>query len=169
MPCHGFDSPLGPLRVTEEGGAIIALNWGMPSAGTPTLMKTPPTPLLQRAEQQVLAYCQGARQVFDLPLAPGGTAFQQRVWAALCAIPFGVLCSYGALATALATAPRAIGGACARNPIPILIPCHRVIATGGRLGGYSGHQGLETKRRLLALEGVALEGDSCGGESLRPF
>lgn len=152
MPCHGFDSPLGPLVVTEENGAIVALNWGRESAGT--AMSTP-TPLLQRATDQVLAYCQGARQAFDVPLAPPGTPFQRRVWAALCGIPFGVLCSYGALATALGTAPRAIGGACARNPIAILIPCHRVIGADGRLGGYSGDRGLETKRRLLTLEGGA--------------
>ena len=94
-----------------------------------------------------------------MPLAPAGTAFQQRVWAALQAIPTGSVLSYGELARQLDTAPRAIGGACRSNPIPILIPCHRVVSRQG-LGGYAGEVEGELpgiKRWLLRHEGVAVE------------
>ena len=88
-----------------------------------------------------------------MPLAPAGSGFRQRVWQAMQAIPVGETRSYGALARALGSAPRAVGGACGANPIPILIPCHRVVAGGG-LGGYSGGAGLATKIALLKLEGA---------------
>ena len=90
---------------------------------------------------------------FDLPLAPAGTAFEGRVWAAMQAIPYGETRCYGDLAEATGSAPRAVGRACGKNPIPIVVPCHRVLAKTG-LGGYSGDGGLVTKQRLLALEGA---------------
>ena len=97
-------------------------------------------------------YFQGHRQRFDLPLAPAGTAFQKTVWQAMSRILHGETRSYGQMATDLKSGPRAVGGACARNPIPILIPCHRVLGAHGALGGYSARGGVATKRRLLALE-----------------
>jgi methylated-DNA-[protein]-cysteine S-methyltransferase len=105
---------------------------------------------------QLAEYFAGRRREFDLELAPRGTAFQRHVWQALREIPYGVVRSYGEVARALGrpTAARAIGQANGRNPLPIVIPCHRVIASGGSMGGYSG--GLARKHRLLALEGVAV-------------
>lgn len=145
MVQHAFHSPLGALTVTEEDDAIVSLDWGWPRDHAAT-------PLLREAERQLTAYFNHKLKRFDLPLAPRGTPFQGRVWAALRDIPFGARRTYGQIAETIASAPRAVGGACARNPIPILIPCHRVIGVGGRLGGYSGADGLETKTRLLRLE-----------------
>jgi O-6-methylguanine DNA methyltransferase len=88
------------------------------------------------------------------PGGPEGTAFQQRVWRALSAIPFGETRSYGELARELGSAARAVGGACGANPIPIIIPCHRVLAANRRLGGFSGGDGLSSKQQLLAHEGI---------------
>ena len=110
--------------------------------------------MLAEARRQLEAYFKGQRKAFDLPLAPRGTAFQQRVWRDMCGIAYGETVSYGALAAALSSGPRAGGMACARNPLPVIIPCHRVIGGNGALPGYSGAEGLATKRFLLRLEGA---------------
>ncbi len=144
-----FASPLGRLTLFEEGGAITALIWGGKSAGKAS-------PLLQAAKRQLDAYFAGQRQSFDLPLAPDGSPSERRVWALMARIPYGETRSYGQLAKALKLSPRAVGRACARNPLPILLPCHRVTGAEGELGGYSGEGGVETKRRLLLLEGALL-------------
>jgi len=150
MPRLAFDSPLGRLTLFEEDGRLAALDWyGKRSAGEPT-------PLLLEARRQLAAYFDGRRQAFDLPLAPAGSPFERRVWQLMSDIPYGETRTYGELARDLAAAPRAVGQACGRNPLPILIPCHRVLAADGRLGGYSGGNGAETKRRLLTLEGALL-------------
>lgn len=149
MPQLSFQSPIGALTLTEEDGRLISLDWGWGCLQEAT-------PLLEAARQQIQEYFDGRRQSFDLPLAPPGTAFQQRVWDALRSIPFGEVRRYGELASVLGTAPRALGSACGRNPLPILIPCHRVVAQSGGLGGYSGLDGIETKRFLLRLEGCPL-------------
>ncbi|MEO8464629.1 MAG: methylated-DNA--[protein]-cysteine S-methyltransferase [Gammaproteobacteria bacterium] len=106
---------------------------------------------------QLAEYFAGKRREFDLPLAPRGTPFQQRVWQALLAIPFGVVRTYGDVARDIGQplAMRAVGQANGRNPLPIVIPCHRVIASDGTIGGYS--SGLNVKHRLLALEGIELK------------
>jgi methylated-DNA-[protein]-cysteine S-methyltransferase len=111
-------------------------------------------PLLDELAQQLRAYFAGARRRFDLPLDPQGTPFQKRVWQHLETIPFGVTQSYRQVADAIGTpqAVRAVGAANGANPIPIVIPCHRVIGSGGRLTGYGG--GLPLKKRLLELEGA---------------
>jgi methylated-DNA-[protein]-cysteine S-methyltransferase len=147
MPQLAFNSPVGPLTLFEEDGAIVAVDWGWPP-------ENEETPLLLRARDQLEEYFDGSRQTFDLPLKPSGSAFQMRVWEALARIPYGSTRSYGDLATELGTGPRALGSACGRNPIPILIPCHRVLAADGRLGGYSGMDGVETKQSLLRHEGA---------------
>ncbi|CAA7621966.1 methylated-DNA--[protein]-cysteine S-methyltransferase [Magnetospirillum sp. UT-4] len=149
MSLIAYNSPVGPLTLFEENGAIVAVEWGWPPESP-----EPPAPVLEEACRQLEAYFNGSRRDFDLPLAPLGTAFQRKVWAALAAIPYGAVRSYGALAQELGTAPRALGGACGRNPIPIIVPCHRVLGADGRLGGYSGMDGIDTKRFLLRLEGV---------------
>ena len=138
-------SPLGPLTLTEQDGAITALGWG--SSREPE-----ETGLLCLAREQLGEYFDGKRSVFNLPLMPSGTPFQRTVWSRLCDIPYGGTESYGNVAHSIGTAARAIGGACARNPIPILIPCHRVLGANGALGGYSGGEGIDSKQYLLRLE-----------------
>ena len=144
MPQLSFHSPLGALTLSEEDGALVAVDWGFGRDQTPTA-------LLERAREQMQAYFDGALRQFDLPLAPAGTPFRQRVWKALVEIPYGQIASYGKLALQVGGSARAIGGANGANPMPIIIPCHRVVASDG-LGGYSGGDGLATKRWLLALE-----------------
>lgn len=149
MPQLSFLTPLGALTLSEEDGAIVALDWGQGRDQAET-------PLLIAAREQLQDYFDGSRMVFDLPLAPFGTAYQKKVWAGLCTIPPGRTLSYGELARQLGTVARALGQANGANPIPILIPCHRVTGAGGALGGYSGGEGPETKRYLLELERRAL-------------
>ena len=145
MPQLSFrTSLLDALTVTEEDGAIVALDWGWGRDQAET-------PLLRRARDQVEEYLDGARHSFDLPLRPHGTPYRQRVWSALCAIPYGQTRTYAEIAREAGGGGRSVGGANGANPIPVLIPCHRVVAAGG-IGGYSGGEGLETKRRLLSLE-----------------
>ena len=112
-------------------------------------------PLLEEAARELDAYFQGRRRTFAVPLAPAGTPFQQRVWAELREIPFGATASYGEIAARIGNprACRAVGMANHRNPIAILIPCHRVVGRSGSLVGYAG--GLDIKRALLELEGAA--------------
>lgn len=146
MPQLSFHTPLGDLTLSEEDGALVALDWGRGRDQAPT-------PLLLRARDQLQDYFDGTRTEFDLPLAPHGTAFQRKVWDALRTIPAGQTRSYAEIARQVGCrAPRAIGQANGSNPIPILIPCHRVVAASGALGGYSGGEGEATKRYLLDLE-----------------
>lgn len=150
MPRLTLESPLGRLSLFEEDGALCALDWGGKRAAGE------PSPLLLRAKRQLELYFAGRLTEFDLPLAPRGSPFERRVWRLMAEIPYGQTRSYGDLAASLGAAPRAVGQACGRNPLPILIPCHRVLAAGGALGGYSGGAGVDTKRRLLILEGALL-------------
>ena len=140
-------SPLGHLTLFEDDGALVSFDWGAVEGGEET-------PLLKEAVRQLDAYFDGDLKNFDLPLRPEGTAFQKKLWKALEAIPYGETLTYGQLASRIDSGPRAIGGACGRNPIPVIIPCHRVLATGGKMGGYSGEGGLDTKNFLLRLEGA---------------
>jgi methylated-DNA-[protein]-cysteine S-methyltransferase len=149
MPQLSLLTNLGDLTISEDDGAIVALDWGRGRDQAET-------PLLRRARDQLQDYFDGKRLTFDLPLAPQGSDFQKRVWAALCAIPPGETRSYADIARAIGSAPRAVGGANGANPIPIIIPCHRVVAADGSLGGYSGGDGPATKRFLLDLESRAL-------------
>ena len=137
-------SPIGELTVFEENGAIVALDWGW-------VPEQEPTDLLARAAAQLNAYLDGDLKQFDLPLAPRGTPYQVAIWSALCEIPFGAVQSYRDIARRAGGSPRSVGQANSRNPIPIIIPCHRVVAEN-HLGGYSGGDGLPTKQWLLALE-----------------
>ena len=138
-------SPLGPLTICEEGGHIVRLGWD-------DARDEAPTPLLREAARQLGAYFAGELTRFDLPLKPGGSDFGRRVWRAMSAIPYGETATYGALARELGSSARAVGRACGANPIPVIVPCHRVVARGGGSGGYSGRGGLQTKNFLLELE-----------------
>ena len=146
MKQRRIDTPVGHLTVTEHDGAIVGIH-----DGDTELQSL--TPLLRRACDQLLAYFDGSRREFDVPVSPPGSAFQRRVWNAMRRIPFGTVASYGGVAREIGTGPRAVGNACAANPVMILIPCHRVLAAGGKIGGYSN---LALKRRLLCHEGIIL-------------
>jgi methylated-DNA-[protein]-cysteine S-methyltransferase len=146
MPSLSISSPVGRLVLDEEDGALVAIRWadGKPGNGSP---------LLNEAARQFDAYFAGKLTDFDLPLRPAGSAFERRVWNGMLDIPYGKTRFYGELAADIGSGPRAVGGACGKNPIPIVIPCHRVLAKAG-MGGYSGSGGLKTKQALLAIEGA---------------
>jgi methylated-DNA-[protein]-cysteine S-methyltransferase len=148
MPQLSMHSPIGDLTVSEEDGIVVAVDWGWGRDQTPSNF-------LRDAIEQLNEYFDGARQAFDLPLKPEGTAFDRAVWEEMLRIPYGEVRTYGALSKRLKASARAVGTACGRNPIPIIIPCHRVVASDG-LGGYSGDGGIETKLALLAREGNPL-------------
>lgn len=153
-----FPSPLGALLLRERDGFLTecafleeeAAGSAIPVARTSA---EAPTPLLRRAWNQLAEYFAGRRKEFDLPLAPEGTPFQHTVWKKLLDIPYGATATYGEIAAATGNpkASRAVGSANGRNPICIIIPCHRVIGSGGKLTGYA--FGLERKTFLLELEG----------------
>ncbi|HZP58880.1 MAG TPA: methylated-DNA--[protein]-cysteine S-methyltransferase [Opitutaceae bacterium] len=151
-----FPTPFGEFSIAvDETGAVAATAFGdaarlrsyldEPSMAADETRTAP-------AREQVLAYCAGRRREFDLPLAPAGTPFQQRVWTALRRIPFGKTCSYGEVARQLKSSPRAVGRANGTNPICLIVPCHRVIGADGSLTGFG--YGNELKRRLLEHEGA---------------
>lgn len=154
------ESPIGRIRIVAAGAVICRVDmdthagFATRAAGDRGL-----TPLLRLAARQLREYLDGARFDFELPLRASGTAFQQRAWQALRAIPFGETRSYAEQARAIGrpTATRAVGAANARNPIAIIVPCHRVIGSDGSLTGYAG--GEAAKRWLLAHEARARAGD----------
>jgi methylated-DNA-[protein]-cysteine S-methyltransferase len=150
-------SPVGPLTLVASGGALTGLYMSMQRhAPVPEAFGEPDTgrqgALLAAAARQLEEYFDGERTGFDLPLALDGTPFQRRVWAALRGIPYGQTISYGQLADRIGqpTAPRAVGLANGKNPIGIIVPCHRVVGADGSLTGYGG--GIERKQYLLAHE-----------------
>jgi methylated-DNA-[protein]-cysteine S-methyltransferase len=145
---------IGRLRLIADGDMLVGI-WfehGRDARRNPERMQPGGSPVLERTKQQLAEYFRGERREFDLPLAPRGTEFQQRVWRRLRAIEYGTTTSYGALARELGNhqASRAVGLANGSNPIPIVIPCHRVIGGDGALTGFGG--GLEIKHALLELE-----------------
>lgn len=154
-----IDSPVGELRLVAEDGAITAIDF-MPAdyaKDRPRGERADDDPLLLECARQLGEYFAGDRVTFDLPLAPAGTEFQGRVWEQLQQIEYGTTCSYGQIAGRLSLTghgARAVGLANGRNPIPIVIPCHRVVGADGSLTGYAG--GLDRKTKLLGLESGAL-------------
>lgn len=148
------DSPVGPLTLVSDGKALAAVAFDNHSKTLRALAQAEPgsDAVLDEARRQLDAYFAGRIQRFDLPLAPQGTPFQERVWMALRDIPYGKTCSYGDIA-AIVGAPkavRAVGGANGCNPISIIVPCHRVIGASGALTGFGG--GIDRKRCLLTHE-----------------
>jgi len=147
-----MDSPIGPLRIVEKDGAITAIEFSpfRDSDGRVRGARADDDPLLTETVRQLTAYFDRDLKEFDLPLAPEGTAFQKRVWEQLIGVGWGETASYGEIAHRLGmtnAASRAVGLANGRNPIPIVIPCHRVIGANGTLTGYAG--GLDRKQKLL--------------------
>ena len=147
-----WESPVGWLTLAEEEGALVRTDFGK----TAPEGQAEETPLLRQALTELSEYFSGKRREFTVPLRPAGTPFQKKVWEELRRIPFGETRSYGEIAAALGNprAGRAVGMANNKNPLPIWIPCHRVVRAGGKLVGYAG--GLDVKEALLRLEGVRL-------------
>lgn len=144
MPQLSLHTPLGAVTLSEDDGAIVALDWGWGR-------DQDETELLACARVQVHEYLDGERRRFEFPIKPAGTTYQQRVWGILSSIPYGQTCTYAEIARMAGGGARSVGQANRGNPVPILIPCHRVVGTGN-IGGYSGADGLVTKRYLLQLE-----------------
>lgn len=148
-------TPVGIIRIEEDGERITALSLDSKSGEqyhAEKFVEEPPTELLKDAGIQLMEYFQGKRKEFTLPLAPQGTEFQKKVWAALCTIPYGQTRSYGEIAAQIGNpkAARAVGGANNKNPIMIFIPCHRVVGTDGSLTGFA--CGVGVKKYMLDLE-----------------
>ncbi len=142
------DTRFGPLCITEDDGAICRVTWGHAEAPAETA-------LLRRAADQLRAYDAGELEQFDLPLAVRGNALVQAVCSEMSAIPFGETRTYGQIAETVGASAQAVGQACGRNPIPVIIPCHRVMGAKGKLTGFSGGSGVETKVALLRHERAA--------------
>ena len=145
---HCFSSPIGVVRLTEADGFITRIEL----TDDADAMHTAPTPLLHEATLQILSFLEGKRQQLDFPIRMVGTPFQQRVWHALQQIPYGTTRTYGKIAAAIGNprASRAVGMACNKNPLLLIVPCHRVVGANGKLVGFA--YGTETKRWLLELE-----------------
>lgn len=139
--------PIGTLHISSDGENITEVGFGEQP-------ETRSCPVIDQCMRELSEYCAGTRREFEVPLRPSGTDFQQRIWRLLQDIPYGTVTSYGALAVSAGSpkGARAVGMACNRNPIAVIIPCHRVVSSTGALTGYAG--GLEFKRRLLELEGA---------------
>ena len=152
-----MDSPIGRLEIIARGDSIVGLSierdGKLPHDSVPEKTNA----VLATATQQLSEYFAGQRREFSIPVLLTGTPFQKSVWDSLAAIPFGAVRSYGevGMTTGRASAGRAVGGAVGANPVPIIIPCHRVLAGDGRITGYSGGNGIPTKVWLLDHEGIA--------------
>lgn len=155
MPQLSVHSPIGDLTISEEDGKIVSLDWGW----SPFQKEND---LLLKTKKVLDQYFDGDNPAFELPLNPHGTKFQKNVWNIMLEIPYGKILTYGEISDRLNSHARAVGMACGENPIPIIIPCHRVMGKNGKLTGFSGGEGIETKRQLLELE------EACDNLSL-PF
>jgi methylated-DNA-[protein]-cysteine S-methyltransferase len=146
-----LDSPIGPLGIVLDGGTVVGVRFGAPATFGP--------PGEHRVVDELGAYFDGALTEFTVPVRMvGGSEFERAVWDEIAKIPYGEMNTYGAIATALGdpTLARAVGTACNHNPVPVIVPCHRVVGAGGKMVGFGG--GIDRKRRLLELEArVALQ------------
>ncbi|QDR79441.1 methylated-DNA--[protein]-cysteine S-methyltransferase [Sporomusa termitida] len=150
MSLYFYQTDIGQIGIREQAGSITQLYFA--GDQVPAACTLSETPVQREAARQLSSYLAGSLAEFTLPLAPAGTVFMQQVWTRLCEIPYGTTASYQDIAVKIGKpqAARAVGLANHRNPIPIFIPCHRVIGANGSLTGYRG--GLDLKQRLLALE-----------------
>jgi methylated-DNA-[protein]-cysteine S-methyltransferase len=149
-------SPLGRIEITSDGDAVTSLSIEKGGRLPHDFLPEHPTPVLETAATQLGEYFAGDRRDFDVPVRLVGTPFQQAVWKELQALEWGAVASYGSvgIATGRATAGRAVGGAVGANPVPIIVPCHRILASNGRITGYSAGEGIPTKSWLLDHEGI---------------
>lgn len=152
-----IDSPIGRIELVGDGSAVIALSIERDGSLPYDDLPEAPDAVLDRAAAQLDEYFAGRRRDFDVPVSLAGTAFQLAVWEQLVDLEWGEVVSYGDLGrgTGRATAGRAVGGAVGANPVPIIVPCHRVLGSDGMITGYSGGEGIPTKSWLLAHEGIA--------------
>ncbi|MGP1353261.1 MAG: methylated-DNA--[protein]-cysteine S-methyltransferase [Parasphingopyxis sp.] len=148
MTCHIIASPIGAITISANADALTSIDF----LGASAEPDRSDHPLLRETARQIDAYFAGTLRRFDLPLEPASTARGNELRAAIVAIPYGEAQSYGEVARRIESGPRAIGRACSHNPLPLVVPCHRVIAAGGRIGYYSGGDGISTKRFLLNHE-----------------
>lgn len=145
-----FATAIGPITLKEEDGTLVSVLFSRAGGNDST-------PLLEEAKRQILEYMEGKRKVFDLPLTFHGTEFQKKVWMAIHEIPYGEVRSYGELASSIHTKGyQALGSACGKNPLPIIVPCHRVISGDGTIGGFSADMAI--KKHLLRKEGAVVKG-----------
>ncbi len=144
-----FHSPVGDLTISEEGGLLVSLDWGWSPLSTETVF-------LRSVKNQMDQYFDGKKPDFTAPAKLRGTPFQKIVWQEMLKIPYGETRTYGEIADIIGSHPRPVGTACGLNPIPIIIPCHRIMGKNGRLTGYSGEGGIETKEFLIELEKTTL-------------
>ena len=144
---YTFSSPIGAVRLTEDDGSITRIEL------IDATDEATATPLQREAARQILAFLRGERQQLEFPIRMVGTSFQQRVWHALRQIPYGTTRTYGEVAAAMGNprASRAVGMACNKNPLLLVVPCHRVVGANGKLTGFA--YGTDAKQRLLELEG----------------
>jgi methylated-DNA-[protein]-cysteine S-methyltransferase len=151
-----IDSPIGRIEVTSDGDAVTSLSIERAGSLPWDDQAEHSNPILDRAASQLAEYFAGTRRSFDLPVTVAGTQFQRAVWNQLAELPYGEVISYGEIgfATGRPTAGRAVGGAVGANPVPIIVPCHRVLASNKRITGYSGGNGIPTKVWLLDHEGI---------------
>lgn len=146
---HHIDTPIGVLTIEIAEDALTLLDFGAHGEALPGAQSRG---LAGETARQLDAYFKGKLKQFDLPLRAEGTPFRQKVWRALCAVPYGQTRSYGEIASDVDSAPRAVGGACGANPIAIVVPCHRIVGASGWIGGFSGGDGCATKHLLLEHE-----------------
>ena len=146
---HHIETPIGPLTIEVDDDALTLLEFGAIGKAPPG---GPARGVGAETARQLAAYFAGKLRQFDLPLRAEGTPFRKKVWQALRAVPYGQTRSYGEIAHAVDSAPRAVGGACGANPIAIIVPCHRIVGAGGWIGGFSGGDGCATKNILLEHE-----------------
>lgn len=139
-------TPMGVLEIEASDEGVTSLIWAK-SEG-----KTEKHPVITQAIKELEGYFTGKLKEFDVPLDIDGTAFQCKVWAAMGDVPYGKTVTYGALAKKLKTSARAVGGACGANPVPVIVPCHRIVGSDNKLTGYSGGSGVKTKQALLKHE-----------------
>lgn len=138
-----LNTPTGPVSYKSLNGKLQSLSWGPVHEKEPEDMKV---------SQELERYFKGELKTFSMTLLPEGTAYQKKVWQELLNIPYGKVCTYKDVANQIASHARAVGGAIGKNPIPIVIPCHRVVGSSGALTGFSGGDGITTKQQLLDLE-----------------
>jgi methylated-DNA-[protein]-cysteine S-methyltransferase len=158
-------TPLIDLKISQQDNQLCEIDFIHRTEVQPEHLQVPVSrpqgikdPLIQRTLQQILTYFEVPKFVFDLPMQPQGTRFQQSVWHYLRSIPVGEVRTYGEVAADLGSSPRAVGNACRRNPLPLVIPCHRVVSASG-IGGFAGDTAgtkIDIKRHLLAHEGVEI-------------
>jgi methylated-DNA-[protein]-cysteine S-methyltransferase len=152
-----IDSPIGRIEIVGDGAAVVALSIERDGMLPHDELPEAADPVLDRAVEQLEQYFAGQRHDFDVPVSLAGTEFQLAVWEQLVDLEWGEVISYGDLGrgTGRPTAGRAVGGAVGANPVPIIVPCHRVLGSDGTITGYSGGDGIPTKSWLLAHEGIA--------------